>query len=165
MPSKNPAKNRRARISKNRSSISVELLSGRVDQAVDLRQTARAANTRLWVPYFYLAGPTACVPPQVQTGRRRGHTGGSRKREIRPCRVDTAETCHQIRRPNAGRESLAKQCGTLGVAGKNDEPRITPGWTIRSMIGGGVVVSDDSLLAFPIFNEVPEQRFAPGWIE
>ncbi len=33
------------------------------------------------------------------------------------------------------------------------------------MIGGGVVVSDDSLLALPIFNEVPEQRFAPCWIE
>jgi hypothetical protein len=33
-----------------------QLLSGRVGQAIDLLQTARAANTRLWVPYFYLAG-------------------------------------------------------------------------------------------------------------
>src|SRR5437016_2483323 len=33
-----------------------QLLSGRVDQAIDLLQTARAANTRWWVPYFYLAG-------------------------------------------------------------------------------------------------------------
>jgi hypothetical protein len=27
-----------------------------VDQAIDLLQTARAANARLWLPYFYLAG-------------------------------------------------------------------------------------------------------------
>jgi tetratricopeptide (TPR) repeat protein len=33
-----------------------QLLSGRVDQAIDLLQTARAADARLWVPYFYLAG-------------------------------------------------------------------------------------------------------------
>jgi tetratricopeptide (TPR) repeat protein len=33
-----------------------QLLLGRVDQAIDLLQTARAANTRWWVPYFYLAG-------------------------------------------------------------------------------------------------------------
>src|ERR1700737_3095438 len=33
-----------------------QLLSGRVDQAIDVLQTARAANTRWWVPYFYLAG-------------------------------------------------------------------------------------------------------------
>jgi tetratricopeptide (TPR) repeat protein len=33
-----------------------QLLSGQVDQAIDLLQTARAANARLWVPYFYLAG-------------------------------------------------------------------------------------------------------------
>ena len=33
------------------------------------------------------------------------------------------------------------------------------------MIGGGAVVSDDSLLVFPIFSEIPEQRFAPRWIE
>jgi hypothetical protein len=33
-----------------------QLLSGRVDQAIELLQTARAANARLWVPYFYLAG-------------------------------------------------------------------------------------------------------------
>jgi adenylate cyclase len=33
-----------------------QLLLGRVDQAIDLLQTARAANARLWVPYFYLAG-------------------------------------------------------------------------------------------------------------
>jgi adenylate cyclase len=33
-----------------------QLLSGRVDQAIDLLQTARAASARLWVPYFYLAG-------------------------------------------------------------------------------------------------------------
>ena len=33
-----------------------QLLLGRVDQAIDLLQTARAANPRLWVPYFYLAG-------------------------------------------------------------------------------------------------------------
>ena len=33
-----------------------QLLLGRVDQAIDLLQTARAANQRLWVPYFYLAG-------------------------------------------------------------------------------------------------------------
>ena len=33
-----------------------QLLLGRVDQAIDLLQTARAADTRLWVPYFYLAG-------------------------------------------------------------------------------------------------------------
>jgi tetratricopeptide (TPR) repeat protein len=32
------------------------LLLGRVDQAIDLLQTAFAANARLWVPYFYLAG-------------------------------------------------------------------------------------------------------------
>jgi tetratricopeptide (TPR) repeat protein len=32
-----------------------QLLLGRVDQAIDLLQTARAANPRLWVPYFYLA--------------------------------------------------------------------------------------------------------------
>src|SRR5262249_20490339 len=32
------------------------LLSGRVDQAIDLLQMARAANPRLWVPYLYLAG-------------------------------------------------------------------------------------------------------------
>jgi tetratricopeptide (TPR) repeat protein len=43
-----------------------QLLLGRVDQAIDLLQTARAADTRSWVPYFYLAGayglpePTAC---------------------------------------------------------------------------------------------------------
>jgi adenylate cyclase len=33
-----------------------QLLSGQVDQAIDLLQTARIANARLWVPYFYLAG-------------------------------------------------------------------------------------------------------------
>ena len=33
-----------------------QLLLGRADQAIDLLQTARAADTRLWVPYFYLAG-------------------------------------------------------------------------------------------------------------
>ena len=33
-----------------------QLLLGRVDQAIDLLQTARAANPRLWVPHFYLAG-------------------------------------------------------------------------------------------------------------
>jgi tetratricopeptide (TPR) repeat protein len=33
-----------------------QLLLGRVDQAVDLLQTASDANPRLWVPYFYLAG-------------------------------------------------------------------------------------------------------------
>ena len=33
------------------------------------------------------------------------------------------------------------------------------------MIGGGAVVSDDSLLVILIFSEVPEQRFAPCWIE
>jgi tetratricopeptide (TPR) repeat protein len=33
-----------------------QLLLGRVDQAIDLLQTARAANARLWLPYFYLAG-------------------------------------------------------------------------------------------------------------
>jgi thioredoxin-like negative regulator of GroEL len=32
-----------------------QLLSGRVDQAIDLLQTASAADHRLWVPYFYLA--------------------------------------------------------------------------------------------------------------
>src|SRR5262249_38392540 len=32
------------------------LLMGRVDQAIDLLQKARAANPRLWVPYLYLAG-------------------------------------------------------------------------------------------------------------
>jgi tetratricopeptide (TPR) repeat protein len=33
-----------------------QLLLGRVDQAIDLLQTARAANPRLWVPHLYLAG-------------------------------------------------------------------------------------------------------------
>jgi len=33
-----------------------QLLSGQVDKAIDLLQTARAANPGLWVPYFYLAG-------------------------------------------------------------------------------------------------------------
>jgi hypothetical protein len=33
------------------------------------------------------------------------------------------------------------------------------------MIDGGVAVSDDGLLVFPIFSEIPEQRFAPRWIE
>jgi len=33
-----------------------QLLLGRVDQAIDVLQTARAANARLWMPYFYLAG-------------------------------------------------------------------------------------------------------------
>jgi len=33
------------------------------------------------------------------------------------------------------------------------------------MIGGGFVVSDNGLLVFPIFSEIPEQRFAPRWIE
>jgi tetratricopeptide (TPR) repeat protein len=33
-----------------------QLLLGRVDQAIDLLQTARAADPRLWVPYLYLAG-------------------------------------------------------------------------------------------------------------
>jgi adenylate cyclase len=33
-----------------------QLLSGRVDQAIDLLQTARAADVRSWVPYIYLAG-------------------------------------------------------------------------------------------------------------
>jgi adenylate cyclase len=32
------------------------LLLGNVDRAIDLLQTARAANDHLWVPYFYLAG-------------------------------------------------------------------------------------------------------------
>jgi len=32
------------------------LLLGQVEQAIDLLQTARAANPRLWVPYLYLAG-------------------------------------------------------------------------------------------------------------
>jgi predicted Zn-dependent protease len=31
-------------------------LLGRIDQAIDLLQTARAAKTRWWVQYFYLAG-------------------------------------------------------------------------------------------------------------
>ena len=33
-----------------------QLLSGRADEAIDTLQKARAANPRLWVPYFYLAG-------------------------------------------------------------------------------------------------------------
>ena len=33
------------------------------------------------------------------------------------------------------------------------------------MIGGGVAVSDDGSLVFPIFREVPEQHFASCWIE
>jgi len=33
-----------------------QLLSGRVDQAIDLLQTASAADVRLWMPYLYLAG-------------------------------------------------------------------------------------------------------------
>jgi tetratricopeptide (TPR) repeat protein len=33
-----------------------QLLLGRMDQAIDLLQTASAANPRLWVPYLYLAG-------------------------------------------------------------------------------------------------------------
>ena len=33
-----------------------QLLSGRVDQAVDSLQTALSANARSWVPHFYLAG-------------------------------------------------------------------------------------------------------------
>jgi tetratricopeptide (TPR) repeat protein len=33
-----------------------QLLLGRVDQAIDLLQTARAADARLWVAYVYLAG-------------------------------------------------------------------------------------------------------------
>jgi tetratricopeptide (TPR) repeat protein len=33
-----------------------QLLSGRVDQAIDLLERAQAANARLWAPYFYLAG-------------------------------------------------------------------------------------------------------------
>jgi Tetratricopeptide repeat len=33
-----------------------QLLAGRLDQAIDLLQTALAANARLWMPYFYLAG-------------------------------------------------------------------------------------------------------------
>ena len=33
-----------------------QLLLSRVDQAIDLLQTTRAADARLWVPYFYLAG-------------------------------------------------------------------------------------------------------------
>jgi adenylate cyclase len=32
------------------------LLSGRVDKAIELLQTARAANDQWWVPYLYLAG-------------------------------------------------------------------------------------------------------------
>ena len=32
-----------------------QLLLGRVDQAIDVLQTARAANPRLWMPYLYLA--------------------------------------------------------------------------------------------------------------
>ena|SRR6266851_2976374 len=91
-------------------------------------------------------------------------TKPTNKSEIRPCRVDTAETCRQIRGPDASGESLAQQSAILGVAGRNAESRITPGWPTRSMIGGGAVVCDDSLL-IPIFSEVPEQRFAPCWIE
>ena len=33
------------------------------------------------------------------------------------------------------------------------------------MIGGGFVASDDGSLVLPIFSEIPEQRFAPCWIE
>ena len=33
-----------------------QLLLGRVDEAIDLLQTARAANPQFWVPYLYLAG-------------------------------------------------------------------------------------------------------------
>jgi predicted Zn-dependent protease len=33
-----------------------QLLLGRVDQAIDRLQAARAANPRFWVPYLYLAG-------------------------------------------------------------------------------------------------------------
>jgi tetratricopeptide (TPR) repeat protein len=33
-----------------------QLLSGQVDKAIDLLQTARNENPRLWVPFFYLAG-------------------------------------------------------------------------------------------------------------
>ena len=36
-----------------------QLLSARVDQAIDLLQTARAADPRSWVPHFYLAGAYA----------------------------------------------------------------------------------------------------------
>jgi tetratricopeptide (TPR) repeat protein len=36
-----------------------QLLSARVDQAIDLLQTARAADPRAWVPHFYLAGAYA----------------------------------------------------------------------------------------------------------
>jgi tetratricopeptide (TPR) repeat protein len=35
---------------------SCQLLLGRLDQAIDLLQAARAADPRLWVPYLYLAG-------------------------------------------------------------------------------------------------------------
>jgi tetratricopeptide (TPR) repeat protein len=33
-----------------------QLLSGRADKAIDPLEKARAANPRLWMPYFYLAG-------------------------------------------------------------------------------------------------------------
>jgi tetratricopeptide (TPR) repeat protein len=32
------------------------LLLGRLDEAIDVLKKARAANTRLWFPHFYLAG-------------------------------------------------------------------------------------------------------------
>ena len=106
-----------------------QLLLGRVDQAIDLLQTARAANSRLWVPYFYLAGAYGL---KGDLDRARSALGESLR----------LEAGHAIHRPDASRESVAQQSAILGVAGKNAEPRIAAGRISRSVI---VAVSDNSL--------------------
>jgi len=99
-----------------------QLLLGRADQAIGLLQTARAADTRSWVPYFLSSWSLRLA-------------GGSRPCEIHARRVDTAKTRCQIPGPDAGRECLARQFAILGVAGKNAEPRVTSGGITRSLIG------------------------------
>ena len=70
-----------------------QLLLGRVDRAIDMLQTARAADTRLWVPYFYLAGAYGLQGDL-------DHARSALAESIRLAR-------HQISSPDARRECLA----------------------------------------------------------
>src|SRR6516225_10417926 len=82
----------------------------------------------------------------------------SRQSAIRPRRVTTVEAGPAISRPDASRESVARQSAILGIAGKNAESRIATGRFSRSVI---IAVSENSLsVLLLVGSELSEQKFA-----
>ena len=124
-----------------------QLLLGRVDQAIDLLQTARAANPRLWVPYLYLAGAYGL----------KGDLDKAKSALAESIRLKPAiKSLARMRAEN--RWLTDPQYQALQV--EDAEHRITPGRLPRSMIGGRVAVSDDHVSAVSDIDELSKDRLA-----